>query len=156
MKKFFLCVGLILISAGFAMAQVSPGGTLYVTSKTLALKSSMGMLSATTGTLNYADKVTVISVNGKNIQVRSADNPSITGWAPAANFTARQIASTASTTTSAREVALAGKGFNQEVENVYKQQGNLNYADVDKIEKLTFTEAELIRFLREGNLSLGE
>jgi hypothetical protein len=60
------------------------------------------------------------------------------------------------TSASSSEVALAGKGFNQEVENAYKTNGDLNYADVDRTETLTVNEAELYRFLDEGRLSLGD
>jgi hypothetical protein len=57
---------------------------------------------------------------------------------------------------SANEVALAGKGFNQEVEDAYRNQGNLNYADVDLVEAITVSEDDLRRFLEEGRLSMGD
>jgi hypothetical protein len=53
-------------------------------------------------------------------------------------------------------VALAGKGFNQEVENAYKSGGSLNYGDVDKTEAITVTPDELYAFITEGRLNTGE
>jgi uncharacterized protein YgiM (DUF1202 family) len=155
MKKtiIFLIMGLAVIS--FATAQVAVNGTLYVAVKTVSLKSSTGLFASTTGTLSYGDRVTVLAVSGRFVQVRSA-NSSLTGWTPSANMSARQIVSGNTGSLSARETALAAKGFNQEVENTYKAQGNLNYADVDRVEAITITETGLESFLRDGRLSMGD
>jgi|TergutMp193P3_1026864.scaffolds.fasta_scaffold02247_8 uncharacterized protein YgiM (DUF1202 family) len=157
MKKVFIVFCLVLFVTGFAAAQVSAGGTLYVAVKNTALKSSTGFFASTRGTLNYGDRVTVIRVSGRFVEVRSASNSSLTGWTASANLSARQVVSGTTSTASAREVALAGKGFNQEVENSYRTaQRNLNYADVDRTEAITVSEADLRRFLEEGRLSMGD
>jgi hypothetical protein len=57
---------------------------------------------------------------------------------------------------SASEVALAGKGFNEEVENAYKAGGKLNYADVDKTEAIRVTDEDLEKFVTDGRLKAGE
>jgi len=156
MKKSVFTFCLILFVTGFAAAQVSTGGTLYVSVKTLTLKSGTGFFAGSRGTLNYGDRVTVISVNGKFAEVRSAANSSLTGWTATANLSARQIVSGNTNTASAKEVALGGKGFNQEVENAYKSKGKANYADVDRVEAFTLKEADLKKFLEDGRLSMGE
>jgi uncharacterized protein YgiM (DUF1202 family) len=157
MKKIVLVFGLFLLIAGIAAAQASKGGTMYVATKTLAVKSGTGFFAGTKGTLNYGDKVSVLQVSGKYVEVRSAANSSLSGWVATANLSAKQIASGNTASASAREVALAGKGFNQEVENSYKSsQKNLNYADVDKVETITVSESDLRQFLTEGRLSMGE
>jgi len=156
MKKLAVLLIMGLAAAGFVSAQVSRGGTLYVAVKSLTLKSSTGFFASSRGVLNYGDRVTVLQVSGKFVEVRSAANSSISGWTPAANLSAKQIISGSSSTASASEVALAGKGFNQEVENAYKTKGNLNYADVDRVEAITVREADLMRFLEEGRLSMGD
>jgi len=157
MKKVSVLLCLVLFVTGFAAAQISAGKTLYVSVKTLTLKSGTGFFADSNGTLKYGDRVTVIRVDGKFAEVKSAADPSITGWTATANLSAKQVASGNSNTVSAKEVALAGKGFNQEVENSYKnQKNNLNYADVDKTEAITFREDELKNFLKEGHLKAGE
>jgi len=156
MKKVFLILILVLITAGFAAAQASKGGTMYVSVKTAALKSSTGFFASTNGTLNYGDRVTILQINGKNAEVRSTANSSITGWTATANLSAKQIVSGNTNTASAKEVALAGKGFNQEVENSYKSKGKANYADVDRVEALSVNETTLRKFLEDGRLSMGE
>ncbi|MDR0303143.1 MAG: hypothetical protein LBI04_12630 [Treponema sp.] len=156
MKRVILMLVLVLFTAGFAAAQASKGGTMYVAVKTASLKSSTGFFASTKGTLNYGDRVTILQVNGKNVEVRSASNSSVTGWTATANLSAKQIVSGNTNTASAREVALAGKGFNQEVENSYKTKGKVNYADVDKVEALSVNTAELEKFLIDGRLAMGE
>ena len=156
MKKVLITFCLALLITGFAAAQAA-GSTMYVAVKTVDLKSSTGFFASNRGKLEYGDRVTVIRVNGRFVEVRSAANTSVTGWTATANLSSRQVVSGTTGTATAREVALAGKGFNQEVEQSYKnQQRNLNYADVDRVEAITVREADLRRFLEEGRLSMGD
>ena len=156
MKRLIITIGLVLFICGLAAAQVSRGGTLYVATKTVELKASTGVFARTNATLNYGDRVTVLSVDGKWVEVRSVSSPSLTGWTASANMTAKQVVAGSTTTATASEVALAGKGFNQEVEESYKKSGNFNYADVDRTEAISVNLAELFRFLEEGRLSMGD
>ena len=155
MKKVFIVLCLIVFTVGLAAAQ-TVGGTLYVAVKTVSLKSSTFIFAANRGTLNYGDRVTVVSVSGRNVEVRSAANPSITGWTAYANLSARQVVAGTSSTASASEVALAGKGFNAEVERSYSEQHReLNFAEVDRVETIVVNEDELRRFLEAGRLNGG-
>jgi len=156
MKKPAMVLIFSLFIVSLSAAQASSGGTMYVAVKSAALKASTGFFARTNGLVNYGDRVTVLQVSGKYVQVRSAANSSLSGWIAAANLSAKQIVSGNTSTASAREVALAGKGFNQEVENAYKAKGNLNYADVDRVEALTVSENNLKTFLEDGRLSMGE
>jgi len=157
MKKVLFVFFMVLFVTCFAAAQASRGGTMYVAVKSVNLKSSTGFFARTLGKLDYGERVTVVQVSGNHLEVRSAVNSSVTGWTAASNLTPRQIIVSSSNTTSAGEIALAGKGFNQEVEQSYRnQQGELNYADVDKVEGISLNEDELKRFLEDGRLSMGE
>jgi len=156
MKKLIIVFCLALFVIGIAAAQASVGGTMYVSTKTVALKASTGFFAKTNFTLKYGDRVTIIQISGKNAEVRNAASSSQRGWTAIANLSARQIVSGNANAISANEVALAGKGFNQEVENTYKAKGNLNYADVDKVETLSVKEEDLQKFMVEGRLSVGE
>jgi len=157
MKKILLFLCLAILITGFASAQVRTGGTLYVAVRNLELKSGTGWFASTRSRLNYGERVTVIQVSGKFVEVRSASNSSQTGWTASSNLSARQVVTGTTSTATAREVALAGKGFNQEVEQSYRtQQRNLNYADVDRVETTTIDQTAFRRFLEEGRLSMGE
>jgi uncharacterized protein YgiM (DUF1202 family) len=156
MKKLIVALCLGLLVCGLAAAQVARGGTLYAAAKKVTLKSSTGFFASTRGTLNYGDRVTVLQVNGKWVEVRSALNASLSGWTASTNLSAKQVVSGTGSTASTQEVALAGKGFNQEVENAYRSNGNLNYADVDRTETQVVNDSDLLRFLEEGRLAKGD
>ena len=56
-----------------------------------------------------------------------------------------------------KDVILAGKGFNKEVEESYSQKKpNLNYSDVDKMERLSIGDSELASFIKDGQLEGGK
>jgi uncharacterized protein YgiM (DUF1202 family) len=157
MKKVLLLASLVVFLAGTAAAQVSRGSTAYVTAKTVKVKSSTGFFAGSRGTLSYGAQVTVLQMQGKWAEIRSAGSPSITGWIASSNLTTKRISASGSgTSASAGEIALAGKGFNEEVENAYQAGGNLNYADVDKTEALQVSQEDLYRFVTEGHLAAGE
>jgi len=156
MKKSLVVFLLMLVVVSFAVAQVGPGRTMYVATKTIDLKSSTGMLASTVATLNYGDEVTVKQVNGKFVEITSASNPSLVGWAATSNLSTKKVVTGTASTTTAKEVALAGKGFNQDVENSYSSQGQVNFDDVDKIESISTDENALMRFIEEGHLSPGK
>jgi len=157
MKKVLFILCLVLIITGIASAQARAGGTLFVSVRDLDLKADTGYFSNVRGKLNYGDRVTVVQVQGRFVEVRSAANSSLTGWTASSNFSTRQVVAGTSSTATAREVALAGKGFNQEVEQTYRsQQQSLNYADVDRVEAITINQTAFRRFLEEGRLAAGE
>jgi uncharacterized protein YgiM (DUF1202 family) len=157
MKKTLMLAGLAVFLAGAAAAQVSGGSTAYVSAKTVKVKSSTGFFAGTRGTLSYGAQVTVLQINGKWAEIRSAGSPSITGWLASSNLTTRRLSAAGSgTSASAGEIALAGKGFNEEVENAYKAGGKLNYEDVDKTEALQVSQEDLYQFVTEGHLAEGE
>ncbi|MCL2833140.1 MAG: SH3 domain-containing protein [Treponema sp.] len=156
MKKTLCFVIVILCLTTAVFAQIAKGGTAWVSVKSIALKSSSGVFASSLGTVVYGDQVTVLQVSGSWAEVRSAANTGLSGWISTANLSAKRIVVSGSTSSaSASEVALAGKGFNQEVENQYKTEGNLNYAAVDWTENITISDDDLLRFINEGGLAAG-
>jgi hypothetical protein len=154
MKRFIGLFLLFLLVTGALSAQISRGGTAWVSAKTVALKSSTWFFATNRGTVNYADEVSVLQVSGNWAEVRAGN---VTGWIAVSNLSARRIvASATGSTATAAEVAQAGKGFNQEIENVYKTEGELNYDDVDRTEQLVVSDEDLLRFITEGRLTGGE
>jgi hypothetical protein len=155
MKKIIALFCLCACAAVVLPAQASRGGTMFGAAKTLSLKSSTGFFASTKGTLEYGAQVTVLQVSGDWVEVRSAANSSVSGWANTASLSARRIIAGSGSSASAQEVALAGKGFNQEVENANRADGKLNYTDVDRTEAIEVSMDELRKFLEEGRLSMG-
>jgi uncharacterized protein YgiM (DUF1202 family) len=97
-------------AVGFLSAQFAKGEILYVSVKTVKLKSSTGLFASNRGTLNYGDAVTVLQVSGKYVEVQSDDNSSLKGWIASANLSAKQIVLDSTSVLSIKETALAGKG----------------------------------------------
>ena len=51
------------------------------------------------------------------------------------------------------ELALAGKGFNQDVEGEFKtRHQDLDYAVIDRMEQIVISPEQIQEFLREGGL----
>ena len=155
MKRVLILALLILLVSAALFAQVKAGSNAWVSSKTATLKSSTGFFASTRGTLEMGAQVEVLKISGNYAEIKSAANADLSGWTALSNLSARQIVSSGSGA-SASEVALAGKGFNQEVEGAYRAEGVLNYADVDLTETITVSQEELYAFITEGRLNTGE
>jgi len=156
MKKTIVLFTLILlVSLSLFAQQITRGGTAWVSSRTADLKSSTWFFASKRGTLQMGDQVTVLQISGNSVEVRSSTNSSLSGWTSASNLSARRIVAAGSSAT-ATEVAMAGKGFSQEVEDAYRTEGNLNYADVDRTEAITVSLDELYQFVVDGRLNTGE
>ncbi|MDR1129283.1 MAG: hypothetical protein LBL20_08230 [Treponema sp.] len=158
-RNFFLICGILIIAAAAVYSQ-SGNRVMYVATKNAELKSSTGFFADTVITLQYGDQVTVVQENGKWMEVRPARRPSVSGWILSNSLTSKRIISSGSgTSASADELALAGKGFSEEVEQAYKRRGGAsaeNYADIDAMEALTVPRQDLYNFLVEGRLNTGE
>ena len=155
MKKLMVFCALSMLVLGSLSAQISKGGTAWISSKSADLKSSTWFFAGKRGTLVLGDQVTILQVNGNNAEVQSAANSALSGWTSVSNLSARRIVASGASA-SASEVALAGKGFTQEVEDAYKTNGNLNFADVDRTEAIIIPLDDLYQFVSEGHLVTGE
>jgi len=155
MKKLFTLFALALLVSGALFAQVRSGSPAWVAVRQADIRSSTWFFASSRGNLSMGDHVTVLQINGNWAEVRSTATPSLTGWTSIGNLSPRLIVAEGTTAT-AREVALAGKGFDRDVENVYRAGGDLNFDDVDRMEAITISQDELFRFLTEGRLNTGE
>ena len=155
MKKMFVLLAMFLLVSGTLFAQISRGGTAWVSSRTAALRTSTWFFAGTRGTLEMGDQVSVLQVSGNWAEVRSAANASLSGWTSVSNLSARRIVATGAGATPT-ELALAGKGFDRDVENAFRAGEDLNYADVDRTEAITVSMEELFAFITEGRLFTGE
>ncbi|MCL2558729.1 MAG: SH3 domain-containing protein [Treponema sp.] len=155
MRKIIFFAALFLLAGGALFAQISRGGTAWVSSRTAPVRASTWFFAGTRGTLVMGEQVSVLQVSGSWAEVRSSSNPSLTGWVALSNLSARRIVSSAAGATPA-EVALAGKGFDRDVENAFRSGNNLNFYDVDRTEAITVSDAALLSFITGGRLLTGE
>ncbi|MDR2033790.1 MAG: hypothetical protein LBP89_04080 [Helicobacteraceae bacterium] len=149
---------LIALTLGAAVLYAAPSvkKTMYVAVKKAELRVSASFFARKKGALSYGETVTALQEDGKWTQVRSASNAALSGWLSSADLTSKRIIASSATGASAQELALAGKGFDQEVENAYKKQkSDLNYKDIDAIESVSVPNNQLLTFLNEGRLAKG-
>lgn len=148
MKKLFVIICLFLVSAGlFAAEKYEPGTTLYVSVKSVKAGKTEFV---------YGDQVIVEEMSGKKVLVHLSSNESVSGWISTGSVTKKKIVKSANGKTvraSSDELALAGKGFSETAENLFKADNpNLNFDQIDKIEKITVSEEDLDKFMEEGQL----
>lgn len=157
MKRVMIVLGMALVLTGAAAAQIRVGQTVYVTARSLPLKSGTGFFARTLGTLAYGDAVTVLQVNGKWAQVEYRGRTTISGWTAHTNLSTKRVVAAGRTgSVSSGEVAMAGKGFTEEVENVYRETTSADFDTVDLIEAGRISDEDLLSFISEGRLSMGD
>jgi hypothetical protein len=155
-SRVFIAV-LLVLAAGTAFA----ADQLSVTVKEAQVRATASALGKLVGVLAYGEKVTVLDQPAGAptgwLMVKSADGK-LQGWVKSAAMTKKDIAmssgsKTASQTASSGDVALAGKGFNKDVEAQYKAEQKLDYTWVDKMETFTVAPEQVAAFLTSGGLA---
>lgn len=108
----------------------------------------------------YGASVEVLQSKGDWMQVKSAQGQ--VGWMHKSALTTKRVSmssgsSTAKAGASSDELALAGKGFNADVEREFKAKNkSLNFAAVDRMEKITIPPTEMQAFLAAGAVKPAE
>jgi hypothetical protein len=161
MKMRAILVVVLALAAVSAFA--ADAGQLTVTVKEAPVRATASALGKMVGTLAYGDKVTVLEQPAGApsgwLMVKSSDGK-VQGWVKSSALTKKDIAmssgsKTASQSASSGDVALAGKGFNKDVEAQYKQEQKLDYTWVDKMETFAVPPEQVTAFLTAGGLSEG-
>lgn len=122
--------------------------------KAYGTPSSFGKVVAT---LKYTNPVTILEEKSGWLKVTFAGNKQ--GWihssaVSSGNTTIAAGSSDKNTGASSDEVALAGKGFNKEVEAKYKKDNaKIDYSWIDRMEGYKVTPDQIIDFLTQGKLN---
>ncbi|MFW6252947.1 MAG: SH3 domain-containing protein, partial [bacterium] len=121
-----------------------------------ALRDMPNHLSRVVVRLSYADEVTLLETQRDWLRVRFDGNE---GWLHQDAVSEDRIVLGASDRdvgreADSREVALAGRGFNAQVEEEFQSQSGLDFGPVDELEARVVDEDELQRFLEDGELQL--
>ena len=143
----FLCV----VLSGSA----APQKTMSVQIKEGQVRSTPSFLGAIVAKLSYGERVEVIQDQGswKKVAARGTQ-----GWMHASALTTKSIvlkagAGNVQTSATSGEIALAGKGFSEEVEKQYKKLNrNLDYTWVDRMERFQITPEQMQAFLKQGSV----
>jgi SH3-like domain-containing protein len=132
--------------------------TMSVQVKSSPLRSGPSFLAKMTGEVHYGDRLEVLETKNSWAKVNAAG---LEGWLHNSVLSEKKIALTAgesdvASSADAGEVALAGKGFNAEVEEEFRKDSELNYQAVDLIQTYGINDREKIAFIRAGGLSGAE
>ena len=154
MIRTALAVTALLLSLGVALAAAEE---MSVTVKEAPVRDRASFTGKTVGTLVYGDRVAVVEVKGDWVRVSFAAR-SINGWMSTSALQTREIVlrsgRAAGTSASSGEVALAGKGFSEEVEAEYRKDAKLNYDAVDDMESFHVSDEEVVAFLSRGGMTV--
>jgi uncharacterized protein YgiM (DUF1202 family) len=163
MRIVRLCVAAcLMLAAGIVFA--ADQKQMSVTVKETPVRATPSYLGKILGTLKYADRVTVLDQPAGTpkgwLKVRGPDGK-LQGWVSLSALQEKTIALKSGTEDVAQgaatgEVALATKGFTEEVEKEYKQENKLDYTWVDRMEKFVVTSDQLTAFITQGGLLSAE
>lgn len=142
---------LTFILFGGALFAISVGDDLAVSVRQGELRSAPGFLSRIDARLTYGETVTVLGVQGDWARVR-VESTGDEGWLHGtAVLPPREMnlvdAEGRDTGATSDEIALAGRGFSEQVEREYGEQESLDFAPVDDMENLVLPVSELGDFL---------
>jgi len=129
-----LCV--LLAAAGMSLAassaQADDHKQMTVQVKQGVVRQSPAALGKVEYTLDYGQRVNVLEKSGESwVKIQAVDDANKTGWMRAGELTPRklklqtsQAGLSAPAGATASEIAMAGKGFNQQVEGDYRKVNN--------------------------------
>lgn len=129
------------------------GETLSVQVKSGEVRSTPSFLGKIVGRLPYGAQVASTGERGDWLGVSGAG---VRGWMHRSALTDKKIvfragAANVNQYATSDELSLAGKGFNEEVENAYKARNpNVDFTWIDQMEAVTVSQSEMLRFLQEG------
>ncbi|MHB8789141.1 MAG: SH3 domain-containing protein [Desulfobulbaceae bacterium] len=132
--------------------------TMSVQVKKCQLRNQPSFMGRIVATLAYGDQVTVSEEKESWLNVVASAKGS-SGWVHVSALSAKQIVLNPDSrdvpgSTTSDEIALAGKGFNQQVEQEYKKQNRgVDFTWVDKMEQIVIPQQEIQSFLQEGGLA---
>ncbi len=146
-------IAAILLVAGLAWAT---GEIMSVQVRSSKLRSRPSFLGSTVAEVGYGAQMEVNSKRGPWFEVTAPDGES--GWLHESALSEDELVMVsgtidADTGASGEEIALAGKGFNDQVENAYQEKhGDLDYTWVDLMEKMVITPEQAEIFLAAGQV----
>ncbi len=160
MPRVSLVTAVLLVLAS-AAAFAADAAQMSVTVQETKVRATPSALGKIVGSLSYGDRVTILDQPAgapKTWRKVSSAEKGIQGWVSLSALTDKAVKLQAGSENvqggaSSGEVALAGKGFNEEVEKQYKSEGHLDYTWVDRMAAYNPTDEQVAAFLKDGGLS---
>ena len=154
-RRMVWLVILVLVAAVSSAAPKS----MSVTVRETQARATPSFLGAVLAVLAYGDRLDILEEQRDWLRVALPGGRQ--GWVHRSALTEKRVvleagSGAAQTGASGSEVALAGKGFNKEVEAQYKTENQLDYTWVDRMEGFTVSPEEVATFVEAGGLQWAE
>ena len=152
-SKRWLSLGLIVVAATVLAAGPI---AMSVQVKSTQVREEPSFLGKVVSLLNYGDRLQVVEQQGDWSRITAPGGA--TGWVHSSALTKKKIAlkagdQNAQAAASGEELALAGKGFNSDVEADFKAKNrNIDFTWVDKMEKIKVASGLMQQFLKDGGI----
>ena len=149
-ERFWCLVVALPLAASAVLA-----ATLTVVVQETQVRQRPQFFAPTVATVRLGDRVSGSDAStGGWYKVKAGDT---TGYIHESAVTAKKVKlasrSAGDSGTSAEEITLAGKGFNEQVEQSYKAgHGDLDFKKVDAMEKRKIGDSKLAAFMKAGGL----
>ncbi|MHB8809635.1 MAG: SH3 domain-containing protein [Desulfobulbaceae bacterium] len=131
---------------------------LSVQVKKCQLRNQPSFLGKIVSNLSYGDQVTVLEEKESWVNVQPPSQKGA-GWVHVSALSTKKIvlnpgSSSVASSTSSEEIALAGKGFNEQVEQEFKKRNSsIDFTWIDKMEQIVIPQKEIQAFLQQGSLT---
>ncbi len=150
-RSALLLLPLLFVSASLPAQQT--GDVLAISVREAEIRGAPGFLSSIESRVAYGETVRVVAVRGAWVRV-TVEGSGSEGWIHESSvLTPRQMNLTGGTAresgATSREIALAGRGFNEQIEREYREQHQLDYDPVDAMEAHLVPVVQLAEFLAE-------
>lgn len=166
-KKYFSFVLFFTFVCISAFSDDKNPKLMYVAVEEADVKEKPSFFSKTKEIFLYTQKVIVLETKGNWTKVRLPDfedkdfqngiqKEIVEGWISSGSLSKKRIAQGKRLSASTDELALAGKGFSSEIEDVYRKNSGLDYEAVDRIENSKSANVSLdalIDFIKDGKLN---
>lgn len=147
---------ILVFISGLVQLYSNDKTTYQISVRETIIREKPSFLGEVITKLPYGYEVTVLDTYGAWSSILLPEDK--IGWLHTASISSEKIELTRSSreigNTSSSEVALAGKGFNKEVEEQYINQNSMDYSWIDYMETLEVDIESLIEFTNEEGLYL--
>ena len=149
---------LLVLTVAPALVVAQQPQQMSVAVKEAPVRDKPSFTGKVIATLLYADRVKIEETRGDWLRISFAPKAVTSGWVPKSALQVQEIVLKAGdkavgTSASSGEVALAGKGFSEEVEAEYRKDKKLNYTAVDKMEAYEVSPEAVAQFATQGGLN---
>lgn len=158
--KVFRIILFVCLTTGLLFTAVSGARQrqMSVQVKKGQVRSRPTFLGKIVGTLSYGDRVNLVEEKKTWFRI-AMPGAGISGWMHASSLTRKKIVLTAGAAdvreaATSDELALAGKGFNKQVEGEFRAKNrHIDFTWIDQMEQYAVSKSQINRFIQYGGLT---